>query len=997
MIGKTISHYKIVEKLGEGGMGVVYKAEDTKLDRIVALKFLPSHLATSESDKARFLQEAKAASAINHPNVCVIYDIQEHEEEQFIIMEYVDGITLNRKMQEGKLELKDVIDYAIQIGEALHAAHNKGIVHRDVKSDNIMVTTTNQIKVMDFGLAKLKGSVKLTKASSTIGTLAYMAPEHLQGADVDARSDIFSFGVVLYEMLAGRLPFKGEYDSAMMYSILNEEPEPIEKHRDDLSPESIHLLNRALEKIPEERYQTVVDMLIDLKRLKRDSSKVSRESLAKMPALEKNKHVKKSKKPIWIICSATVIMLVFLLWFVNQKLHKNGRPESTEVKENSIAVMYFENRTGIENLDKNIVDMLTVNLSRYEQIEVVSSQRLFDILKIIGKAEVDIIDKNVATEIAKHARVKTMLLGSIIKLGSKIRITTQLNDVATGRNIGSEQEDGTSLENIFVMVDSITEKVIDRLGIESSEEQKRIEDVSTNSYYAYNYYIRGKEEYEKRNLDISQRCLETAVKYDSTFAMAYLYLARTYGKLAKNEARNGAYKKAHLFLDKTSEKERLYIAANYALYIEGDNEKSFHFLEELLIKYPNEKMAYYNLFRYYFRKGDESKKIEKLDKVLELDPYNGSSLNQLTYIYANKGNFEKALEYVERYVSVSPGDPNPIDTMAEMLFKVGRFDEAIAKYEEVIKITPDFSLLPHFKIAYIYALRENYTESLNWINQLIEVKNGRLRGYLWRGFYRFWLGELNHSMDDYDTVIKKATDQDEFWKVSAEWLKGWIYYEKREFEKSRNVFQECFNYWIKIETAFKSFWMSRYYVHIGLVDLQQGRINDAKEKLDKIKSLFAESEYPLEQYGRPTQIKFDSDFLQSNIFVAERKYETAYNISTKIINTPFFSIQPSTLFHLNLPFEWDILARSLYRTGKLEESISEYERIINFDPLSSNERRLIHPKYHYRLAKLYEEKGSKEKAIQQYQKFLEIWKNADDDLPEKIDAQKRLANLLNQG
>ena len=224
MIGKTTSHYKILEKLGEGGMGVVYKVQDTKLDRLLALKFLPPQLTINEADKERLLQEAKAASAINHPNVCVIHDIQEHEQQPFIVMEYVEGENLSnyiRTADSQLLKMSDVLEWVLQIAAALEVAHGKDIVHRDIKSENIMVTKSKQIKVMDFGLAKLRGSLKLTKTSTTVGTLGYMAPEQLEGKATDVRSDIFSFGVVLYEMLTGKLPFRGEYESAIMYTILN--------------------------------------------------------------------------------------------------------------------------------------------------------------------------------------------------------------------------------------------------------------------------------------------------------------------------------------------------------------------------------------------------------------------------------------------------------------------------------------------------------------------------------------------------------------------------------------------------------------------------------------------------------------------------------------------------------------------------------------------------------------------------------------------------------
>jgi serine/threonine protein kinase/dienelactone hydrolase len=322
MIGKTILHYKIIEKLGEGGMGVVYKAEDTKLDRLVALKFLPLHLTENETDKARFLQEAKAASAINHPNVCVIYDLLEHKGQQFIVMEYVEGKTLRcvaEEQHDTPLPIHDVIHYTIQIAGALQAAHEKGIIHRDIKSENIMVNSKNQIKVMDFGLAKLKGSLKLTKSSSTLGTVAYMSPEQLQGQEVDARSDIFSFGVVIYEMLTGRLPFKGDYEAAVIYAILNEEPDPVQKHRPDLLPAFLPVINCTLEKKPENRYQSMKDLLDDLKQLQ--AERLPKEAVP--PVFDPL--VRVVRRPAIIIPTVVMLIIVFFALVLvsnrNKKIH----------------------------------------------------------------------------------------------------------------------------------------------------------------------------------------------------------------------------------------------------------------------------------------------------------------------------------------------------------------------------------------------------------------------------------------------------------------------------------------------------------------------------------------------------------------------------------------------------------------------------------------------------------------------------------------------------
>ena len=288
MIGQTISHYKILEKLGEGGMGVVYKAEDTKLDRTVALKFLPPHLSASEQDKIRFVQEAKAAAALNHPNVCSIIDIQEHDGQMFIVMEFVDGQTLREK--RGSISFKQAVDVGIQIADGLAAAHDKGIVHRDIKPENIMVRKDGIVQIMDFGLAKLRSASskinRLTKEGSTVGTAGYMSPEQVQGLDVDHRSDIFSLGILLYELFTGELPFKGVHETALLYEIVNVDVAPMSAIKPEIDPELDRIVLECLDKDPNERTQAAKQVSIDLKRFKRESSRqhLSR-TISSRPAL----------------------------------------------------------------------------------------------------------------------------------------------------------------------------------------------------------------------------------------------------------------------------------------------------------------------------------------------------------------------------------------------------------------------------------------------------------------------------------------------------------------------------------------------------------------------------------------------------------------------------------------------------------------------------------------------------------------------------------------
>ncbi|MGB5849598.1 MAG: protein kinase, partial [Ignavibacteriaceae bacterium] len=714
MIGKIISNYKILEKLGEGGMGVVYKAHDTKLDRTVALKFLPSHLTLNDTDKERFLQEAKAAAALNHPNVCVIHDIQEVEEHHFIIMECVDGKTL-RQLLTGKEQLKieNALEYAIQIGEALQEAHNKGIVHRDVKSDNIMITAVNQAKVMDFGLAKLKGSLKLTKSSSTVGTTAYMAPEQIDGREIDARSDIFSFGIVLYEMLTGRLPFKGDYEAALMYAILNEEPEPVEKHLPNISSELLHLMNRSLEKDPNNRYQSMKDMLIDLRRLKRDTVKVSKisDDLYKTVKTSKEKNkIKKIFVPLFVLVVITLSVIGYIITSYDSENEDERIP---------IAVIDFINETNETELS-GLSGMLITALEQSKRLSVLTRSRMFDILKQLKISEIEGIDESLGRRICKEAKVNTLATATIRKFGKIYTIDFKVLNVDKNEYLFTSKEQGEGQESIPEMIDNLSENI--RIGLKENLSEIKasttnVAETTSENLEAYQHFFKGEEFIDKLKFDLAREEFLKAIKLDSTFGLAYYRLAYAVD-WEMNPQHSAEYiTKAISMLNRIPEKER-YLAHAMAVNLQDGRAAAIEVLNEMEKIYPNDKEMLYNIGDWSYHIGDFVKAKQYLEKVLTMDPVFVRALQHLTWTYKDLGMYEKMIEIAKSYVAISESQDS-YSLLAKAYMLTGEFETGLIKLKEVRKLHPDRFYLSS-SIASIYYLQEQYDKAEKELKILVE-------------------------------------------------------------------------------------------------------------------------------------------------------------------------------------------------------------------------------------------------------------------------------------
>jgi len=658
MVGKTISHYKILDKLGEGGMGVVYKAQDIKLDRVVAIKFLPQHLTTDGVEKERFVHEAKAASALNHTNVTTIYEIDEFEGQTFIVMEYCEGQTLRQLIQKEALSIRKVLDVAIQICEGLTIAHEKGIVHRDIKSDNIMFTPRGQVKIMDFGLAKLKGATKLTQSRSTLGTASYMSPEQAQREEVDHRSDIFSFGVVLYELLTGQLPFQGDHEAAVLHAIISEEPQPVARFNNKVSAKLQDVVDKALAKEKGERYQHIDDALADLRREKKSLEYVKTTQIPPEAIPTKPR-----RRLLPFIVPASIISVLVLLFLILKPFQLEIVPEKRAVaEENTLAIMYFENlkdKEDPERIGEMVSELLITGLSESQYMKVVSSQRLYDLLKMMGREGARVIDKTVASEVAQKAEAKYMIMGKILATTPDLVITSQIVDVQTGNVVGSQRIAGPNGTNIFTLVDSLSSEIRSDLEIPALAEkgkERPVADITTHSPEALRLYLEGNELYNKLYVKEAAEKFEKAVKIDSTFASAYLQLAFGYFQLGNSVGARSSMEKAARFSDRVSRKEKFLIDAYHQMFLMQSQEAK-RILEEMVELYPDEKVAHRELAHVNRLMKNDEEAIVHLRKVIELDSLDKDAYNTLAYAYDNVGRYDEAIKSINKYIDLAPGKP----------------------------------------------------------------------------------------------------------------------------------------------------------------------------------------------------------------------------------------------------------------------------------------------------------------------------------------------------
>ncbi len=984
--------YQVIEELGQGGMGRVYKVLDTKIGEKIALKLIRPEAGLDRTSFERFSNELKLARKIRHKNVCQMFDLGEYLGTSYITMEYVHGEDLRQLIRKvGRLSPGQAIAIARQVCAGLEEAHKLGVIHRDLKPQNIMLDDDGDARIMDFGIARSLSGKSITGAGTFIGTPEYMSPEQVEGKGVDPKSDIYSLGVVLYEMVAGRRPFDGETALSIAHKHRYETPEDPRKLVADIPESLVRTILKCLEKDKAARYASAQALDDDLagiegglptteKAIPRKKSSTARDITV---TLNVRKLVLPALAVLTVVAAAVVLVKVIG--------GKKPIPMATSASgKPSLAVMYFENQTERPGLDRMAVSLLTTNLSRNEAIEVTSTQRLFDILKLLGKQDATTIDRSLATEVATRAGVKTMLLGTIIQIGERIRLSSELINVETGSIIGTQSEDGTKYDDLFAMVDGITEQLGRQFGGDKAAGGLKVSDVTTSSLEALEQYQKGLDLMMRWENPSAASLLRRAVEIDPKFAMAYAYLALAqlsnmisvfdpYADLT--EAKN-TLESAKKYSDRATGSERIVIQLIEAL-LNRDLTKAAGFGRELLARNIPAKWAYMSIMNEQWRRKDFQGTLRTAEELLENDPTEGNAYNGIAYSYGFLNDYGAAISPLKKYIAVHPDVGNAYDSAWEISMWAGEYDEAVRYADEALRALPAL-IWPDDLAGWALIHKGQGEEARDRFRHLERISTD-WRGeaafslglsYLCEGRHREALTEFRRAIDRYREDGRKRDEMmsrlyfGEALLIHGDTGQAFVQFEEAE-RVSGQYYRHGFN---PVLLAGR--------LYSGRAFLRQGRIDRAVSQAEEISRI-------IQSQGLPAEFLDFRLLLEAEISLAQKKPEDALGDLDKASFNAWHSS----------PHFWRAKAEAEEVRGQWKSAAECYGKFAGFIPLA-REGPCDPVRYfyelslsHYNLGRIAEKMNDAAAAKDHFHKFLGMMRVAEPGIPEVEDAKKRLAGL----